>query len=67
MQGKITYWNLNRGYGFIRGDGGDDTFVHVSALLDGRQALKVGDVVSFELASDMRTRKTIAAQVRVLT
>jgi cold shock CspA family protein len=67
MQGAITYWNLNRGYGFIRGDDGNDTFVHVTVLLDGRQALEVGDVVSFEVASDMRTRKTIAAQVRVLT
>jgi len=37
----------------------------VTVLLDGRQALEVGDVVSFEVASDMRTRKTIAAQVPV--
>jgi cold shock CspA family protein len=69
MQGKITYWNLNRGYGFIRRDEGNDTydtFVHVSALSDGRESLNVGDVVSFEIASDLRTKKTCAAQVRVV-
>jgi CspA family cold shock protein len=66
MQGTITYWNLNRGYGFIRGDDYTDTFVHVSALLDGRQALQVGNVVAFDLATDPRTHKTIAAQVRVV-
>lgn len=33
-QGMVKLWNLERGFGFIRGDDGRDVFVHQSAIRD---------------------------------
>jgi cold shock CspA family protein len=30
--GRVKFWNVDRGFGFIRCDAGDDLFVHVSAF-----------------------------------
>lgn len=32
MKGKVTYFNKQRGYGFIRGEDEKDYFVHLSEL-----------------------------------
>ncbi|WP_084788962.1 cold-shock protein [Bradyrhizobium sp. Cp5.3] len=63
--GKVIYGNRDRHYGFIRcDDGGDDQFVHVSALID-TGTLYVGDVVLFEVTRDSRGRREHAANVKL--
>jgi cold shock protein len=48
-----------RGFGFISShEGGDDVFVHASAISDGR-FLEVGDRVTFELVSSSRGPKAV--------
>ena len=49
-EGKVKWFNPDKGYGFIEGDGGNDVFVHFSAIaMDGYKSLTEGQRVSFEV------------------
>jgi CspA family cold shock protein len=48
--GKVKWFNDAKGYGFIEQEGGDDVFVHFSAIqMDGFKTLAEGQVVEFEV------------------
>lgn len=49
-QGKVKWFNNQKGYGFIESDGsGGDIFVHYSAIKsDGFKTLNEGEVVLYE-------------------
>lgn len=50
MQGKVKWFNKEKGYGFIERDGGGDVFVHFSAIQeDGFKTLQEGETVIFEI------------------
>jgi cold shock protein len=50
-QGKVKWFNDEKGYGFISRDSGDDVFVHHSAIQgSGFKSLGEGDSVEFETA-----------------
>jgi len=50
MQGKVKWFNAQKGYGFIQRDDGPDVFVHYTAIAgDGFKTLNEGDVVEFEI------------------
>ena len=50
MQGKVKWFNKEKGFGFIERENGNDVFVHYTAIqLDGFKALQEGEVVEFEL------------------
>jgi cold shock protein len=55
MKGTVKWFNDAKGYGFITQPGGDDVFVHFSAIIgDGFRTLAEGEVVEFEIAQTDR-------------
>jgi CspA family cold shock protein len=49
-RGKVKWFNDAKGYGFIEQEGGEDVFVHFSAIgMDGFKTLAEGQVVEFEI------------------
>ncbi|MGH7741062.1 MAG: cold shock domain-containing protein [Candidatus Eiseniibacteriota bacterium] len=50
MQGAVKWFNEGKGFGFIQDDGGDDVFVHFSAIQgDGFRTLREGERVEFDV------------------
>ena len=50
MQGAVKWFNESKGFGFIQDDGGEDVFVHFSAIQsDGFKTLAQGDRVEFDV------------------
>jgi len=50
MKGTVKWFNDAKGYGFITQSGGDDVFVHFSAIIsDDFRTLAEGDEVEFDL------------------
>ena len=49
--GTVKWFNDAKGYGFISQEGGEDVFVHHTAIqMDGFRTLKEGDRVEFDVA-----------------
>lgn len=48
--GIVKWFSEKKGYGFIEQEGGEDIFVHYSAIdMDGFKTLSQGDRVGFEV------------------
>lgn len=49
-EGRVKWFNDAKGFGFIEQEGGDDVFVHFSAIQsDGFKTLAEGDLVEFDI------------------
>lgn len=50
MQGKVKWFNAEKGFGFIETEEGTDVFVHYSAIaMDGYKTLEEGAEVEFDV------------------
>lgn len=64
-QGKVKWFNNQKGYGFISSNDGNDYFVHFSGIAgDGFKTLPEGANVEFEI--DNSDRGPRAVQVSVI-
>ncbi|WP_047985271.1 cold-shock protein [Ornithinibacillus californiensis] len=53
--GVVKWFNAEKGYGFISTEGGDDVFVHFSAIQgEGFKSLEEGQEVTFEIVDGDR-------------
>jgi len=64
--GKVKWFNNSKGYGFIEQEGGNDVFVHFSAILGtGYKSLEEGQQVEFEITQGPKGPQ--AANVRAIS
>ncbi|SCN39606.1 Cold shock protein CspC [Bacillus cereus] len=55
MQGRVKWFNAEKGFGFIEREDGDDVFVHFSAIQqDGYKSLEEGQRVEFDIVDGAR-------------
>ncbi len=53
--GTVKWFNAEKGFGFIEIEGGNDVFVHFSAIVgDGYKSLDEGDRVEFNIVEGQR-------------
>jgi CspA family cold shock protein len=65
-EGKVKWFNADKGYGFIERESDDDLFVHISEIQgDGVKNLAEGQAVSFTEATGQKG-KPEATQVTAL-
>ncbi len=62
--GKVKWFDVDKGFGFLSQEGGADVYVHADALPAGTTSLKPGTRVEFGIAQGRRGEQ--ALQVRVL-
>lgn len=55
MQGRVKWFNAEKGFGFIEREDGDDVFVHFSAIQqEGYKSLEEGQQVEFDIVDGAR-------------
>ena len=66
MQGKVKWFDSEKGFGFIAQEDKKDVFVHYSHILqEGYKSLEAGDIVKYDVVEE--AKETQARNVIVLS
>ena len=61
--GKVKWYDVDKGFGFLARDDGGEVFVHLSALPAGVTSLKPGARVEFGVAEGKRGEQALSVRV----
>lgn len=61
--GKVRWYDVDKGFGFLATDEGEDVFVHASALPEGTTSLKQGARVEFGIVDGKRGKQALSVVV----
>ena len=61
--GKVKWYDVEKGFGFLASDEGEDVFVHSSTLPAGVEALKPGAKVEFGIVDGKRGKQALSVVV----
>jgi CspA family cold shock protein len=61
--GKVKWFDVDKGFGFLSRDDGGDVFVHKAALPPGVDRLKPGDRVEFGVAAGRRGDQALSVRL----
>lgn len=61
--GKVRWYDVDKGFGFLASDDGEDVFVHASALPAGVTSLKQGARVEFGVVDGKRGKQALSVTV----
>lgn len=61
--GKVKWYDVEKGFGFIQSDDGEDVFVHTTALPAGVSSLKNGARVEFGIADGKRGKQALSVVI----
>ncbi len=61
--GKVKWYDVEKGFGFLSSDEGEDVFVHSSTLPSGVEALKPGSRVEFGIVDGKRGKQALSVVV----
>jgi CspA family cold shock protein len=62
MKGTVKWYNIGKGYGFIRGNNKKDIFVHVTGLLTGIYPDE-NDQVEYDIVKTQRGQKAVKVKL----
>ena len=61
--GKVRWYDVDKGFGFLASDDGEDVFVHASVLPAGTTSLKQGAKVEFGVVDGKRGKQALSVTV----
>ena len=61
--GKVRWYDVEKGFGFLVTDDGEDVFVHASALPEGVTSLKQGARVDFGIVDGKRGKQALTVKL----
>jgi len=64
-EGEVSWFNDQKGFGFITGDDGVDVFVHYSEVVrDGFQTLEAGERVTYDVTDEDIGPKAVEVRLK---